>query len=217
MSLITVEKLSKSFGTTLALRDISFQVKSGEALLFLGANGAGKSTLLSCLAGITKPDRGRISYHEKCLFGVLLIDSFLYTELTGLENLLLYADLYQLPDPRNQALRCLKQMGLEHHRQKKVCDYTPGMLKRLSFGRTILHNPQVLILDEPFAHLDREGRDIVLSMLMQYRAEKRTLLIAAHDEELIAHDEFRQLHLDQGKVTEETFPQQQNIANRRHR
>jgi len=210
MSFLEVRHLEKSFGLTQALRDVSFVIERCEGVVFVGPNGAGKSTLLNCLVGIHRLDSGEILCEvPKCRFGVLVQQNFLYDELTGAENLQLYAELYGVPDKEQIIKQLLERFGLSGHAEKKVKEYSQGMLKRISIARTVLHQPDILILDEPFANLDRHGREVLFRTIEDAKIRGSSVLIASHDGEVIERLADRVFFLEHGIITKELLASEQ--------
>jgi len=185
---VAVEDLWKYYGDFPALRRISLEVEPGACLAVLGRNGAGKTTLLRILAGLSRPARGRVSIlgggvrdaATRARIGFLGHGVGLYDELSARENLELFARLYGLPDPAAAAAGWLERTGLERVRDAQVREFSRGMRQRLALARVFLHEPAVLLLDEPFTALDDRAIAVLGGLLRQALAAGRTILIATH-------------------------------------
>ena len=166
-------------------------VEQGESVAVFGPNGAGKTTLLKILAALLRPDAGSVrigglevgrdpsAYRRQV--GVISHQPYVYPQLTGRENLEFYARLYGLDGVREVARRALDQMGLSGVADRAASAYSRGMLQRLAVGRALLHEPAVLLLDEPFTGLDDEAREKLGSLLGGLRDGQRTVLLTSHD------------------------------------
>lgn len=206
MQSLRVTNLVKYFGATAALHEVSFCALANELVLLCGANGAGKSTLLSCLSGLTHPDSGEISFPQgKPSFGVLLQENFLYQELTVAENLRFYGALERVPQLDLAVETVLAQVGLERFSKKRVAELSLGMKKRLALGRATIHQPKLLLLDEPFAHLDADGCRAMLELLRWHRQQGGMQVVAAHDLDLSAIFPAHVLTLDRGRVVDDYY------------
>jgi len=186
MSAVSAEGVWKFYGDYPALRDISFSVEPGTCLALLGRNGAGKTTLLRILAGLSKSSRGQVSVFGKAVretrgsIGVLGHGIAIYEELSAIENLRLFGRLYGLPDPDRIATEWLERTGLERVKDGLVREFSRGMRQRLAVARAFLHNPSVLLLDEPFTALDDRAIAVLQELLGRARAERRTIVLSTH-------------------------------------
>jgi heme ABC exporter ATP-binding subunit CcmA len=188
MSAVAVEGVWKFYGDFPALRDIRLQADAGACLALIGRNGAGKTTLLRAIAGFSRPGRGRILIGGKeprdadtrRHLGFLGHGISVYDELSAFENLTLYARLYSLPDPRARALEWLQRTGLERVRDGLVREFSRGMRQRLAVARAFLHNPSVLLLDEPFTALDDRAIAVLQTLLREALAEGKTIIMSTH-------------------------------------
>jgi heme ABC exporter ATP-binding subunit CcmA len=188
MSAVAVEGVWKFYGDFPALRDIRLQADAGACLALIGRNGAGKTTLLRAIAGFSRPGRGRILIGGKeprdadtrRRIGFLGHGISVYDELSAFENLTLYARLYSLPDPRARALEWLERTGLERVRDGLVREFSRGMRQRLAVARAFLHNPSVLLLDEPFTALDDRAIAVLQTLLREALAEGKTIIMSTH-------------------------------------
>jgi ABC-type multidrug transport system ATPase subunit len=162
------------------LRGIDLQVPRGGFLLVTGRNGSGKSTLLRLFAGLLAPSAGDLSVEApRRAIGYLGHDPLVYRQLTALENLELYGRLYRVPERRERVGMLLERYGLWAVRHDRVGSYSRGMQQRLALCRTLLHDPELLLLDEPFAGLDREGAELFEAELADL-APRRTLAVSSH-------------------------------------
>ena len=187
---LRAEGLVKRYGHINALRGIDLTVDRGDSLVLLGPNGAGKSTLLGVLAGRVRPTEGQVvlkgevlgkSVHARGQTGYLAHASLLYPGLTARENLLFYGELYAVEDPGERSDEMLHFMGLWERRDDKVGGFSRGMEQRLSIARSLLHDPQLILLDEPFSGLDYQSSRAFARALRQLRDGRRALIIATHD------------------------------------
>ena len=180
-ALIRVNALEKRYGTKRVLRDVTFEVIRGSALVVTGPNGAGKTTLLRLLSGLTAPTRGSLDVGlDRSRLGFLGHEPLLYRELTALENLDLYGRLYRVPERRERIGMLLERFGLWDARGQRVAALSRGMTQRLALCRALLHDPELLILDEPHSALDTDGAALLDDELAA-RAGHGTLVVATHD------------------------------------
>jgi heme exporter protein A len=179
----------RRFGPTEALKGVDFSVPAGSCVALFGSNGAGKTTLLRVLAGLLRPTSGRIallgvplpgSPELRRKIGVVAHDSFLYPDLSGVENLRYYARLYGVTEA-NRPAELLARFGLETAAERPVRTYSRGMTQRLSLARAILHQPDLLLLDEPFAGLDPAVSGLVERTLRSLHADGATIIFSSHD------------------------------------
>jgi heme ABC exporter ATP-binding subunit CcmA len=188
MSAVAIEGVWKFYGDFPALRDITFRIEPGSCLALLGRNGAGKTTLLKIIAGLSRPARGRVLIQSKDArdqeirrrIGVLGHGIAVYDELSAFENLSLFARLYGVADPWRAAMEWLERTGLERVRDGLVREFSRGMRQRLAVARAFLHNPSVLLLDEPFTALDDRAIAVLQGLLRKALSEGRTVLMSTH-------------------------------------
>jgi ABC-type multidrug transport system ATPase subunit len=184
--MIRAAGLAKSYGPKRVLRDLDFELERGGFLVVTGANGAGKTTLLRLCAGLGVPTGGTLEVEpERGRIGFLGHEPLVYRELTALENLDLYGRLYHVPERRERVGMLLERFGLWDSRGVRASALSRGQLQRLALCRSLLHRPELLILDEPFAGLDAEGAALLDRELAGMRPH-RTILVATHDPERIA-------------------------------
>jgi heme exporter protein A len=199
---IEASRVHHRYGSLLALRPLDLVVPRGERVAVLGGNGAGKSTLLRLLAGVSLATGGEIRIlglsprrdrlRLRSAVGYLSHQPGLYPQLTALENLQFFCGLHGLP--REQALVALQRVDLESSAYRRTCDLSRGLQQRLALARSVLHDPHLLVLDEPDASLDAAGRSLLSDL-----AYGRTLILATHDHEL-ARSCDRRLHLLNGRL-----------------
>jgi heme exporter protein A len=183
---IAARSLGRSFGAKSVLRDLDLDVAERDLVLVTGPNGSGKSTLLALCAGLLVPTRGELDVRvERGRIGYLAHEPLVYRELSALENLDLYGRLYRVPERRERIGMLLERYGLWEARRARVATFSRGMQQRLALCRTLLHEPDLLLLDEPYAGLDEEGGSLLDGELEEL-AGTRTLLLATHDPERVA-------------------------------
>jgi heme ABC exporter ATP-binding subunit CcmA len=188
--LVEARGLARRYGAVRALAGVDLTLRRGEVLLVLGPNGAGKSTLLRSLAGLLRPTSGSVAIDGRVLtrddpdarrpIGLLSHQSLLYDELTLLENLILAGTLYDLPDLRARALAALAAQGLEHRADDRPRSLSRGMQQRAAIARALLHDPALLLLDEPFTGLDAVAGDRLRELLRVHCTEGRAMVIVTH-------------------------------------
>jgi heme exporter protein A len=179
--MIAARGLGRSFGAKAVLRDLDLDVAERDLLVVTGPNGSGKSTLLALCAGLLAPTRGELEVKaERGRIGYLAHEPLVYRELTALENLDLYGRLYRVPERRERIGMLLERYGLWEARRERVATFSRGMQQRLALCRTLLHEPDLLLLDEPYAGLDEEGAEL-LDGELRALAGARTLVLATHD------------------------------------
>ncbi|MGB3491622.1 MAG: ABC transporter ATP-binding protein [Elainellaceae cyanobacterium] len=211
-SAVLIENLQKRYGEVAAVKDVSFSVEPGEIFGLLGPNGAGKTTTLRCLCTLTLPDAGRVEVmgisavdHPKLArqrLGYIAQEVAIDKVLTGKELLELQAALYHIPrkEARPRIDKMLHVLGLQDWANKKSGTYSGGMKKRLDLAAGLLHQPNVLVLDEPTVGLDIESRVIVWNFLRQLRDEGTTILLTSHYLEEVDALADRVAIIDQGTV-----------------
>jgi heme exporter protein A len=180
--------LTKRFGALTALADVSLAAWPGEVVAVLGPNGAGKSTLLRILAGLAKPSAGEIRYAggverraARGAVGYIGHATFLYPALTARENLLFAAQLYGVARPRERVDALLGELGLDGAADRSAGSFSRGLAQRLSIARALVHDPALLLLDEPFTGLDPVSADRLAERIEALRAAGRALVVVTHD------------------------------------
>jgi heme ABC exporter ATP-binding subunit CcmA len=205
---IRVRQLSKGFGRRRVLGQLDLEVAAGESVVFRGANGAGKTTLLRCLAGLLRPDHGDVQWfgnpagnpEARRLLGMLAHESRLYPHLSLRENLVFAARMCDVAEPGQRADQWLEAVGLHRHADHTPPALSQGMRQRLAVARALVHDPQILLLDEPFSGLDTEATAWLFRLLEELRSRGRTLLFVLHDEEKTRRLADRVLHLREGRL-----------------
>ena len=185
---VAAEDVWKYYGDYPALREIKLAVEPGSCVALLGRNGAGKTTLLRIIAGFSKTGKGRVSIFGKDArdtetrrrVGVLGHGISVYEELTAYENLMLFGRLYGLENPARSAMEWLDRTGLARVRDGLVREFSRGMRQRLAVGRAFLHNPEVLLLDEPFTALDDRAIAVLQTVLREALARRCTIVLSTH-------------------------------------
>ncbi len=173
--------IEKRYGRKRVLRGIDVDLARDGLLLVTGPNGSGKTTLLRILAGLTAPTRGTIDATvDRGRLGYLGHEPLVYRELTGLENLDLFGRLYRVPERRERIGMLLERFGLWEARNERVAAYSRGMTQRLALCRTLLHDPELLVLDEPYAGLDEHGAALLDRELAELTGG-RALVVSTHD------------------------------------
>ena len=179
--MISVRNLEKRYGRSRVLAGIDFELPRDGFLLVTGANGSGKTTLLRVLTGLVAPTRGTVEVEvDRGRLGFLAHEPLVYRELTALENLDLFGRLYRVPERRERIGMLLERFGLWEARSVRVAAYSRGMGQRLALCRALLHDPELLVLDEPYASLDEQG-GALLDRELEELAGTRTLVVSTHD------------------------------------
>jgi heme exporter protein A len=189
--MITVKKLVKRFGLKIVLRGVDFEVQPGEFVALLGPNGAGKTTFLRILASLSRPSLGEVNIagyklpaqaeQVRARLGVVSHLPLLYGDLTAEENLRFYARLYNVPNSEARITEVLEMVGLDARRQDLVRTYSRGMQQRLTIGRAVLHDPDVMLFDEPYTGLDQDASSMLDEVLKTVAAQGRTVVMTSHD------------------------------------
>lgn len=183
--MIEALRLEKRYGRKRVLSSVDLTVSAGGFALVTGANGSGKTTLLRLLAGLVAPSGGSLSVAvDRSRIGYLAHEPLVYRELTAMENLDLYGRLYRVPERRERVGMLLERFDLWEARNERVSAYSRGMTQRLALCRALLHDPDLLLLDEPYSALDAAGEEL-LDRELAGLAGDRTLVVATHDPERI--------------------------------
>ena len=194
--MIRARGLGRRFGDKRALHGVDVDLARGEFLLVTGPNGSGKTTLLRLFAGLIVPTVGELDVQtDRARVGFLSHDPLVYRELTPLENLNLYGRLYRIPERRERIGMLLERFGLWDARAEQTGELSRGMLQRLALCRTLLHEPELLLLDEPFSALDASGADLVLDELGRHELPGRTIVVSSHQPERLAERATTRLSL----------------------
>jgi len=189
--MITVRKLVKRFGLKAVLRGLDFSVEPGEFVALLGPNGAGKTTFLRILSSLSRPTLGHVSiagYHlpnqaaaVRRRLGVVSHLPLLYGDLTAEENLRFYSRMYNIPHADVRIADVLEMVGLSSRRRDLVRTFSRGMQQRLAIGRAVLHDPEVMLFDEPHTGLDQDACLMLDTVLREVAARGRTVVMTSHD------------------------------------
>ena len=189
--MILANKLTKQFGPFMALRGIDLDIRPGEFVTIVGPNGAGKTTLLRILATLSRPTGGQVSIAGHALprgaddarrqIGLLSHQPLLYGDLTAEENLQFFGRMYDVPDLRRRVLDRLAEVDLLERRADRVRTFSRGLQQRLAIARALLHDPSVVLLDEPFTGLDPRASDRLEELLRQIKNGQRTVVMTIHD------------------------------------
>jgi heme exporter protein A len=186
--------LNKKFGYKTALRNIDLFLQEGDSLALFGPNGAGKSTLIQVLCSLMQPTSGSVSVagydarddrealHQ--IIGLIAHQTFLYPHLTAYENLKFYGAMYGVARLDVRIKDVLDLVGLSGYTHDTVQNFSRGMQQRLSIGRAIIHDPMIMFLDEPFTGLDQQGREDFVKLILQFRDQGKTIIMASHDLQL---------------------------------
>jgi heme ABC exporter ATP-binding subunit CcmA len=202
---VQVQGVSKIYGRTAALRDVSLELEAGRFYVLRGENGAGKSTLMRIIAGLSHPTQGQVlifgQHNREALasIGYMAHAPLVYDELSGMENLKFFAQLYGISSdaPLEAALF---RVGLDPKLTRRAGQYSQGMRQRLSVARAIFHSPSLIMLDEPFSNVDPESASRISELLAELRSSGATILLITHQLGLLANiaDEF--LFLSAGRL-----------------
>jgi heme exporter protein A len=189
--MIEVRRLVKTFGLKPVLRGVDFRAQPGEFVALLGPNGAGKTTMLRILATLSRPTMGEVrlagyalpaqAAEVRGLLGVVSHQPLLYGDLTAEENLRFYARMYGLRDGAGRAAEVLESVGLTPRRRDLVRQFSRGMQQRLAIGRALLHDPQVMLFDEPYTGLDQDASSMLDEVLRRVAVAGRTVVMTSHD------------------------------------
>ena len=207
---LSVVDLARHYGRRKALSQVNFTCGAGDIIGLLGPNGAGKSTLLNILATLISPSRGRVEYGDRTAaeggaevrgrIGMLGHDLFLYPELTARENLVFFAQLYGLPDVRAVAQASLARAGLADRGDDLVSGFSRGMRQRVALERALLHEPRLVLLDEPFTGLDQASTAALVARLRERQQAGCILVMATHDLEVADGLLSRAIYLKNGRL-----------------
>ena len=184
---LQIRNLSKRFGAFPAISNLNLDVEVGQFVSIFGPNGAGKTTLLKLIACLVSPTSGKIVLESglpgtgRQNVGYVSHQSLLYNDLTGYENLLFYSRLYQLTRREERSRQILERMGLLGAKGQLVREYSRGMKQRLALGRALLHEPRLLLLDEPYVGLDQQGSRLLTDVLSHLKDGTHTVLLVTHN------------------------------------
>jgi len=207
-SVITITSVSKAFGSRVVLDNVDLGVYKSQGICICGVNGAGKSTLLRIIAGLLRPAKGSVRLcgfdvsvepeKAKPHLGLISHKSMLYPELTISENLRFFARLYGVRNAHDRIQKLIEDVGLSPYRYDRACVLSRGMLQRLAIARAIVHNPTVLLADEPFTGLDTQASQHLINVLDKFQADGGTLVMTTHNTRLALECCDRVVVLDKG-------------------
>lgn len=189
--MIKLQGLVKKYGMNLVLRGIDLNVDAGEFVTLVGSNGAGKSTLMRIVATLLRPTSGTVEIGGWSLpqqadrvrrhIGLVSHYSLLYGDLTAAENLAFFAKLYQLDNQDDRVMDALRKVGLYARQRDAVSTFSRGMVQRLTIARATLHEPDILLLDEPYTGLDQDASQLLDDLLRMEHENGRSILMITHD------------------------------------
>jgi heme exporter protein A len=218
--MIKIQKLVKTFGHRVVLRSVNLTINEGDFVILLGANGAGKTTLLHLVANLSKPTAGDIFINNYRLadaanqlrrfIGLVSHKTLLYDDLSANQNLRFYARMYDVPKAAERIETVLNQVGLWGRQNDPVRTYSRGMQQRLAIARAILHNPPILLLDEPDTGLDQHAADMLNDLLTAVGVSQRTILMTTHNWERGLSMGNRITILGKGKIVYDVL--RQNVS-----
>ena len=189
---LDARRIVKSFGTNAVLKGVDLQVYAGDRYFLFGPNGAGKTTLVKVLVGLLKPESGTVHLFGETLadegsealrarVGVLSHEPYIYGELSALENLVFYGGLYNVGDPEGRSRELLKEVGLYSRAHDRANTFSRGMRQRLGLARALLHDPDLVLLDEPYTGLDMGASETLDALVRQRSDEGKAFLAISHD------------------------------------
>lgn len=219
--MIEVQKLIKQADNKLILRGVDLSIKKGETVAILGPNGAGKSTLLKVLASLIKPTSGTVKMNGldlkkdhikiKKILGYLPHSSLLYDHYSPLENLIFFGNLYGVKDVEKRAVELVKEVGLSFFLNEPVKTFSRGMIQRIAIARAIIHEPDILLLDEPHTGLDQGAISILNNVILKMKEKGTTTLMVTHDFKQAAQICDRVIILKNGKIVDDFTIKEQGL------
>jgi heme exporter protein A len=220
--MIEIKKLTKQADNKLILRGVDLSIKKGETVAILGSNGAGKSTLLKVLATLIKPTSGSILVNNldlkknhieiKKIMGYLPHSSLLYDHYTPLENIVFFGNIYGVKNVEQRANALVKDVGLSFFLNEPVKNFSRGMIQRIAIARAIVHEPQILLLDEPHTGLDQGAITILNNVILSMKAKGTTTLMVTHDFKQAAEICDRIIIVKNGKIVDDFRIENQNLG-----
>lgn len=211
--MIETKGLIKTIGDKMILRGVNLSIKKGESVAILGPNGAGKSTILKIIAGLIKSTSGEVlidgknfkndSYEIKRKIGFLAHNSFLYDHLTPLENLKFFGKLYGVKDLEAKAKALVDEVGLSFFIHDPVRSFSRGMLQRIAIARAIIHDPEILLFDEPHTGLDQHAIKLLNDVILKMKAKGTTVIMVTHDFHQAVETCDRVIIFKNGKLVED--------------
>lgn len=220
--MIEIKKLTKQADNKLILRGVDLSIKKGETVAILGPNGAGKSTLLKVLATLIKPTSGLIKVNDmdlkknhikiKKILGYLPHSSLLYDHYTPLENIIFFGNIYGVKNVEQRATELVKEVGLSFFLNEPVKNFSRGMIQRIAIARAIVHEPEILLLDEPHTGLDQGAIGILNNVILSMKAKGTTTLMVTHDFKQAAEICDRIIIIKNGKIVDDFRIENQNLG-----
>jgi len=220
--MIELKKLTKQADNKLILRGVDLSIKKGETIGVLGPNGAGKSTLLKVLATLIKPTSGHVLINGlelrkkqieiKKLLGYLPHSSLLYDHYSPLENLVFFGNIYGVQDVEQKARKLVKDVGLSFFLNEPVKNFSRGMIQRIAIARAIIHDPEILLLDEPHTGLDQGAISILNNVILSMKDKGTTTLMVTHDFKQAAEICDRVIIVKNGKIADDFRIQNHNLG-----
>ncbi|MEH7437375.1 heme ABC exporter ATP-binding protein CcmA [Neobacillus drentensis] len=220
--MIDIKKLTKQADNKLILRGIDLSIKKGETVAILGPNGAGKSTLLKVLATLIKPTSGLVNINGldlkkdhieiKKTLGYLPHSSLLYDQYSPLENLVFFGNIYGVKNVEEKAIQLVKEVGLSFFLNEPVKNFSRGMIQRIAIARAIVHDPEVLLLDEPHTGLDQGAITILNNVILSMKDKGATTLMVTHDFKQAAEICDRIIIVKNGKIVDDFKMERHNLG-----
>lgn len=208
--LISLKQAVKSYGYMQALKKVDLDIYNGTSVTIFGPNGAGKSTLLKVLSMQSRLSSGKLLYNGtpykkisddfRHKFGVISHQLYLYSSLSAYENLKFYGSLYGIANPEKKGEELLKQLDLYKRKDDLLCTFSRGMLQRVSIARALVHNPEIIFLDEPYTGLDSLAAQKLSTIIKQQIEENKTVIMVTHDIETGFFQADNLLIMDKGKI-----------------
>lgn len=219
--MIEIKNLIKQADNKFILRGINLSIKKGETVAILGPNGAGKSTLFKVLTTLIKPTSGQVlingldlrknQFDIKKLFGYLPHSSLLYDHYSPLENLVFFGKIYGVQNVEKKAIDLVKQVGLSFFQNDPVKNFSRGMIQRVAIARAIIHDPQILFLDEPHTGLDQGAIGILNHVILSMKEKGTTTLMVTHDFKQAVEICDRIIMMKNGKIVDDFLLQERNL------
>jgi heme exporter protein A len=220
--MIEIKKLTKQADDKLILRGVDLSIKKGETIAILGPNGAGKSTLLKVLANLIKPTSGIVKINGmdlkkdhmkiKKMLGYLPHSSLLYDHYSPLENLVFFGNIYGVKNVEERAIELVKEVGLSFFLNEPVKNFSRGMIQRIAIARAIVHEPEVLLLDEPHTGLDQGAISILNNVILSMKEKGTTTLMVTHDFKQAAEICDRIIIVKNGKIVDDFKIEDQSLT-----
>lgn len=219
--MIQTNQLMKRAGDKIILRGINLSIDQGQTVAILGPNGAGKSTLLRVLATLMKPSSGEVTINGKnlkknlieikSLIGYLPHASLLYDHFTPFENLMLFGKLYAVKNADKRAKELIEKVGLSFFLHEPVKSFSRGMIQRVAIARAIVHDPRILLLDEPHTGLDQQAITTLNKVMLEMKAKGSTTIMVTHDFKQAAEICDRIIIMKNGKIVDDFMLSENNL------